>query len=242
LALRGQGARRSLGAAAASFSLREYAAIDRIGAGLMRTRVYIDGYNLYYGCVKGTRHKWLDVHALCVNLLPKNDIDMVRYFTAKVSARPNDPDQATRQQTYLRALATVPEIRVHLGHFLTHEVNMPDAAAWRRGKYRPVRVIKTEEKGSDVNLATYLLMDAFEDAFDMAVIVSNDSDLKEPISLVRNRFGKGIGILNPQQNVSQALRPLAHFIKPIRARALANAQFADQLSDATGTFRKPGRW
>ena len=59
---------------------------------------------------------------------------------------------------------------------------MPDAAAWRAGKYRPVRVMKTEEKGSDVNLATYLLVDAFEDRFDVAVIISNDSDLKEPIA------------------------------------------------------------
>jgi hypothetical protein len=105
-----------------------------------------------------------------------------------------------------------------------------------------MRVIKTEEKGSDVNLATHLLMDAFDNAFDMAVIVSNDSDLKEPISLVRHRFGKGVGILNPQQNVSRALAPLAHFIKPIRPGALANAQFPTQMADAKGNFSKPGRW
>jgi uncharacterized LabA/DUF88 family protein len=208
----------------------------------MRTRVYIDGFNLYYGCVKGTPHKWLNVHALCTNLLPRNQVDKVRYFTAKVSARPNDPDQPTRQQTYFRALSTVPEIEIHLGHFLTHPVRMPDAAAWAAGRYRGVEVIKTEEKGSDVNLATYLLMDAFDDLFDCAVIVSNDSDLKEPISLVRQRFGKAIGILNPQTNVSRALQPLAHFIKPIRVGALANAQFPNQLTDAIGTFTKPGRW
>jgi uncharacterized LabA/DUF88 family protein len=208
----------------------------------MRTRVYIDGFNLYYGCLKGTPHKWLNPLALAVALLPKNQIDLVRYFTAQVSARPNDPDQATRQQTYLRALATVPDITVHLGHFLTHEVTMPDAAAWARGQHRPVRVIKTEEKGSDVNLATHLLMDVFDNAFDMAVIVSNDSDLKEPIRLVRQRFGKGIGILNPQAKVSRALQPLAHFIKPIRAGALQNAQFPAKMADAVGVFQKPGIW
>lgn len=208
----------------------------------MRTRVYIDGFNLYYGCLKGTPHKWLNPYALCCALLPRNQIDLVRYFTARISARPNDPDQAVRQQTYLRALATVPEITVHLGHFLTHEVTMPDAAAWAAGRYRGVRVIKTEEKGSDVNLATHLLMDAFDDAFDMAVVVSNDSDLKEPIALVRNRFKKGVGILNPQQNVSRALQPLAHFIKPIRGGALAAAQFPAQLQDQAGVFQKPGRW
>jgi hypothetical protein len=208
----------------------------------VRTRVYIDGFNLYYGCLKGTPFKWLNPYALSVALLPRNEVELVRYFTAKVSARPNDPDQPTRQQAYLRALATVPEISVHFGHFLTHAVTMPDAAAWARGQHRPVRVIKTEEKGSDVNLATYLLMDAFDDAFDMAVIVSNDSDLKEPIGLVRRRFGKGIGILNPQPKVSRALQPLAHFIKPIRPWALRNAQFSTTMSDAIGVFHKPGRW
>lgn len=209
---------------------------------LLRTRVYIDGFNLYYGCLKGTPHKWLDVHALCRALLPKNQIDLVRYFTAQISARPNDPDQATRQQTYLRALATDAQVQVHLGHFLTHEVTMPDAAHWQAGRIRPVRVMKTEEKGSDVNLATWLLMDAFDDAFDIAVIVSNDSDLKEPISLVRNRFKKGIGILNPQAKVSRALQPLAHFIKPVRGGALARAQFPNQMQDAVGVFKKPQRW
>jgi uncharacterized LabA/DUF88 family protein len=208
----------------------------------MRTRVYIDGFNLYYGCVKGTPHKWLDVHALCVNLLPKNQVDLVRYFTAKVSARPNDPDQPNRQQTYLRALAANPNVSLHLGHFLTHKVTMPDATAWQQGQYRPVDVIKTEEKGSDVNLATFLLTDAFDDLYDCAVIVSNDSDLKEPISQVRHRFGKAIGILNPQRHVSAALRPLAHFIKPIRVGALANAQLPTQLADGHGAISKPARW
>lgn len=208
----------------------------------MRTRIYIDGFNLYYGCLKGKPGKWLNPFALCSNLLPRNQIDLVRYFTAKVSARPNDPDQPNRQQTYFRALETVPEIAIHLGHFLTHPVTMPDAIAWQQGRYLARNVIKTEEKGSDVNLATWLLMDAFDDLFDCAVIVSNDSDLKTPIHQVRHRFGKTIGILNPQSNVSQALRPLAHFIKPIRVGAIANAQFPDVLTDGVGQFQKPGRW
>ena len=208
----------------------------------MRTRVYIDGFNLYYGCLKGTPAKWLNPALLCDNLLPRNRIEAVRYFTAQVSARPNDPDQATRQQTYLRALATEPRISVHLGHFLTHEVNMPDAAAWRQGNYVPRRVVKTEEKGSDVNLATMLLIDAFDDLFDCAVLVSNDSDLKEPLSIVRHCFGKTIGILNPQRHVSRALLPIAHFVKPVRYSALNAAQFDVQLTDATGSFTKPARW
>ena len=208
----------------------------------MRTRVYIDGFNLYYGCLKGTPAKWLNPVLLCDNLLPRNTIEHVRYFSATVSARPNDPDQATRQQIYFRALATEQRLSIHLGHFLTHFVKMPEAAAWRAGRYKPCDVVKTEEKGSDVNLATFLLMDAVDDLFDCAVIVSNDSDLKEPIAQVKQRFGKTIGILNPQMYVSRALAPLADFTKPIRYTGLAKAQFPAEMSDAKGAFSKPARW
>jgi uncharacterized LabA/DUF88 family protein len=111
-------------------------------------------------------------------------------------------------------LATVPEIEVHFGHFLTHEVSMPAATAWHAGRYKPVRVMKTEEKGSDINLATYLLIDAFDDRFDVAVMVSDDSDLKEPISQVRDRFGKKIVLLGAKSvRISGALRPLADYIR-----------------------------
>lgn len=208
----------------------------------MRTRVYIDGFNLFYGCLKGTGAKWLNPALLCDNLLPRNRIEAVRYFTATVSARPNDPDQASRQQTYFRALVTEPRISIHLGHFLTHEVGMPDAAAWAQGRYLKRQVMKTEEKGSDVNLATFLLVDAFDDLFDCAVIVSNDSDLKEPIAQVKQRFGKTIGLLNPQKRASRALLPLADFVKPIRYSALNLAQFPTRMRDAKGPFNKPPRW
>jgi len=219
------------------------AAVAFWGHRVVRTRVYVDGYNLFYACLKRSPHKWLDVYELVTNLLPKNQIDKVRYFTARVSARPHDPDQPQRQQTYLRALATVPEIEVHFGHFLTHEISMPDAAAWKAGSYRPVRVMKTEEKGSDVNIATHLLIDAFDDAFDVAVIMSNDSDLKEPIRLVRERFGKKIVLLGPKSTrISGALRPLADYIRQFGPSALGKAQFPQQMNDSVGSFYKPARW
>ncbi|MFA6218692.1 MAG: NYN domain-containing protein [Erythrobacter sp.] len=209
----------------------------------MRTRVYVDGYNLYYACLKRSPHKWLNIHDLAVRRLPQNNIDKVRYFTARVSARPHDPTQPQRQETYFRALATVPEVEVHYGHFLTHEVGMPDAAAWNAGLYQSVRVIKTEEKGSDVNLATHLLMDAFDDLFDVAVIISNDSDLAEPMRLIKQRFGKTVGILcHRSTRVSGKLRPLADFVRSFHSGALVASQFPNQLTDANGTFSKPQRW
>ncbi|MBV8594040.1 MAG: NYN domain-containing protein [Caulobacteraceae bacterium] len=208
----------------------------------MRTRIYVDGYNLYYGCLRRSPYKWLDLVALSRNLLPRNTVQAVRYFTARVTPRPKDPGQSIRQQMYLRALQTRPEVTVHFGHFLSHEVSMPDAAAWRAGRHIPVQVIKTEEKGSDVNLATHLLTDAFENLFDVAVLITNDSDLVEPIRVVRQRLGRTVGILNPHPRPSRTLLQNADFVKPIRPGALANAQFPNQLEDAVGVFRKPHRW
>jgi uncharacterized LabA/DUF88 family protein len=89
---------------------------------------------------------------------------------------------------------------------------------------RYARVIKTEEKGSDVNLATHLLHDAHRGPFDVAVVISNDSDLLEPIRIVRRELGKRVGILNPHPKPSRALLPHIDFIKPIRAGALRAAQ------------------
>ena len=105
-----------------------------------------------------------------------------------------------------------------------------------------MRVIKTEEKGSDVNLATHLLHDAHMGRFDIAVVVSNDSDLLEPIKIVRGQLGKKVGILNPHKNPSRALLPHIDFIKQIRAGVLQASQFSPVLTDQHGTFTKPGAW
>jgi hypothetical protein len=163
----------------------------------LTTNIYIDGFNLYYGALRNTPYRWLNPETLCQLLLPKNTLGKIKYFTALVSARPSDPDQPVRQQLYLRALATLhPLVSIHLGHFLTHAVKMPLAVTPGQPQTY-VKVIKTEEKGSDVNLATHLLHDAHLGRFDIAVVISNDSDLLEPIKIVRNELHKQVGILNP---------------------------------------------
>ena len=208
----------------------------------MRTIVYVDAFNLYYGCLKGTPYRWLNLAELANRLLAAhNDIVRIKYYTARVSARPHDPDQPTRQQLYLRALRTLPNVEIHYGHYLSHEVMMP-AAAPLPGGQRYVRVIKTEEKGSDVNLATHLVADAYENAFDAAALITNDSDLLEPVRLVRKRLKKTVGILNPQEHPSFVLNKAASFFKQIRPAALAASQFPDEIEDPIGKFRKPPSW
>ena len=83
-------------------------------AGQLKTIVNVDGFNLYYGAVKGTAYKWLNIKTLCQLLLPKNQIVRIKYFTALVTARPNDPDQPNRQQLLFRALQTIPELEIIL--------------------------------------------------------------------------------------------------------------------------------
>ena len=207
----------------------------------MTTNVYIDGFNLYYGALRKTPYRWLDLEALCQLLLPKNTILQIKYFTALVSARPSDPAQPVRQQLYLRALGTLPKVSVHFGHFLTHEVTM--ALVMPPGQpQKYAKVIKTEEKGSDVNLATHLLHDAHMGRFDVAVVISNDSDLLEPIKIVRHQLKKQVGILNPHPKASRALLPHIDFIKQIRAGVLKTAQLPVTLTDAHGMFTKPAAW
>ena len=105
-----------------------------------------------------------------------------------------------------------------------------------------VRVIKTEEKGSDVNLATHLLYDACRGDFECAAVVSKDSDLLEPIKIVREKLGLTVGLLNPGKKKSLALIPHVDFIKEIRRGVLMASQFPDELKDANGRFRKPSSW
>ena len=205
----------------------------------MRTNIYIDGFNFYYGAVKGTPYKWLNFAALCRLLLPSHQIQRLYYFTALVESRPSDPGQSTRQQTYLRALKTLPNFDIVAGSFLSHVVKMPLANG--RGY---AEVIKTQEKGSDVNLAAQMLLDGFKGDYECAVVVSNDSDLLRPIQIVIHALSKKAGVLAPTRNKhpSRSLAAHATFIKHIRPNVLAASQFPATLTDARGSFSKPASW
>ena len=91
----------------------------------MRTRVYVDGFNLYYGAVRGTPFKWLDPVRLSRLLLPPGcAIEKLNYFTARVSGI-SDPGAPARQHAYLSALRTLPQVELHFGSFLAKTVWRP---------------------------------------------------------------------------------------------------------------------
>ena len=218
----------------------------------MRTIVYVDGFNLYYRLLaKRPAVKWLNIKKLAETLLnPANQILAVKYYTARISGR-LDVNAPARQQIYLGALATVPEISVHMGNFLVSEkfaglVKPPD--------FRPrltlpqpwpdvARIIKTEEKGSDVNLASHLLLDAFQNNFDVAAVLSNDSDLVEPIRIVTQVLGKSVGLLSPVPNPTVNLASVSSFIRRISGSDLVASQFPNPVVCADGyAINKPPTW
>ncbi len=220
----------------------------------MDTFFYIDGFNLYYGCLRRSPYRWLDISQMCGLALPRHRPAAVKYFTARIGAQPWDPDgdqRVRRQQVYLRALATLPAVSVHLGHFQTSEMwiglvqppQMKPPLRLAKGAPTPrlARVVKSEEKGSDVNLAAQLLNDAHLKRFTAAVVVSNDSDLAMPIKLVRD-MGYPVGLLSPKKDSGAHLRSVATFVKDLRTGILAASQFPATLSDASGTFTKPQAW
>lgn len=226
----------------------------------MKTHVYIDGFNLYYGLLKNGPHKWLDLERFCDQLLPKNAVEKIYYFTARVDARPYDPDQPTRQTAYLRALTALPRVETHFGSFMSSVVSQPlvrtDPATgrWIRAHGKPAMkmtaagenerawVLKSEEKGSDVNLATYLLRDAYKGACACAVIISNDSDLLTPIRMAKADCGLTVGLIPPRPKGSNELKALADFKIDPRVHILAASHFPDVVATPTGDAHKPATW
>lgn len=216
---------------------------------MIQTALYIDGFNFYYSAVKGTPLRWLNPVQLVERAFPRNQIVSTTYCTARVKPLPGNPGQPTRQLFYFRALETLPNLKIVHGDFRTRQVparnaNPPPAT---------VQILKTEEKGSDVNLAAHLLLDGFKDRYDAAIVITGDSDLVTPIRMVRQELGKPVGVLNPQRisgpgarttpRQNAGLRRAASFYQDSLTWAqLQAAQFPDTMTDAQGSFHKPATW
>jgi uncharacterized LabA/DUF88 family protein len=215
----------------------------------LKTNIYIDGFNLYYGAVMGTPYRWLDVKSVCSVLFPSISINRIKYFTADVRALLHDPDAPYRQSLYIRALLTVPTLSVIKGHFVAWPKLMPQfpfAYPKLNTNKAPqrVQVHKTEEKGSDVNLATHLIIDCVERDFHDAIVISNDSDLALPIKMVVSKYGKPVILVNPgRSKTSKELIDAASGYRPsINKKVLKACQFPPSLTDSKGTFTKPPTW
>ena len=210
----------------------------------MRTYIYVDGFNLYYGALKDSSYRRLDMKALFINILqPKNQIQKIKYYTARVSARPDDLDAATHQDIYLKALELhIPELTIIEGRFLQRQVRMKLAEPIGAREY--ARVIKTDEKGSDVNLAVHMVHDGWKNLYDCAVVCSNDGDLSEAVRIVRRELHKTVLLAVPgdpaKRTTSVDLKRWASYTIRIKPDALAASQLPNPIPGST--FHKPVGW
>lgn len=218
----------------------------------MRTSVYIDGYNLFYGALKGTPYKWLDLKLLCQHLLPPEcEIIKINYYTAMVKGA---PEKLIKQEAYLRALkAYIPEFRCILGRYQIDEKMMPRAVPtgqdskgriiYKRGK--PVLVIKSEEKKSDVNMAVDIVNQAWQDVYDCAVLVSNDSDLATPLHVAKD-MKKTIGLATTVGKPAAGLRKIPDFHRYITTTIIKKSQLPESIekpnSAPAAFYQKPKGW
>ena len=211
----------------------------------LRTIVYVDGFNLYYGAVKDTKHKWLDLQRFFVALRQHDDVVAIKYFTAIVKG-----SGEARQSTYLSALATCPLVEVILGRFKpqqAHQVpfnQLPDASSNNPGRFFP----QPEEKRTDVNIAVKMIEDAYENNCDNFVLVSGDSDLVSPVTLIRTRFpDKKVIVYVParadQRGAAVELRTAAHANKSLPLEMIRKMQFPGRVPSGSGSFIvKPNAW
>lgn len=221
----------------------------------MRVVVYIDGFNLYYGLYtynpgdqdwvkkevgKNKACRWLDLYSLFIDVLPKNNsILKVKYFTAYFNGD-RDPSKPIRQQAYINALLKYrKQIEVILGQFKSGVVGMPLVKP--KGNRKFANVIKTEEKGSDVNLAVHMVNDGWKNEYDLAVLCSNDTDLIEALKIVRNDVKKKVCWVTPNTIYpSKEIKPHVNFHRKIYYKHLKRNQLPEQIPGSN--LVRPKSW
>lgn len=202
----------------------------------MNVICYIDGFNLYHGLrSKGWRkHYWLDLWALAERfLLQGQTLVEVVYCTTLIKG---DPDGQKRQLTFIDALqAHRPGIKVVYGHYLAKQMRCFTCnSAYTRH----------EEKMTDVNIACHILTDAMDDRFEVALVLSGDSDLVPPVQMVRRRWPqKRVIAVFPPERYSDALKRACHGHTWVGEEKLRRSQLPVVVRTAAGLeLRRPAEW
>lgn len=190
-----------------------------------RVVVYVDGFNLYFGMkeAKLDYYKWLNIRKLIDKLLQTHQILLeIKYFTSRVN---NNPDKQKRQSTYIEALEGV-GIKIIYGKYQdNYEECNRCGHSWKLAK----------EKMTDVNIATEMVIDAFGDKYDMAMLISGDSDLVPPIKAIHTNFpSKRVLVAFPpkRHNVSLTLVAKGNLI--IGKNNILKSQFEEQVLSKNG--------
>ena len=205
---------------------------------MSRVFAYIDGFNLYFGLKskRWYRYYWLDLHLMAQNLLrPGQTLVAVKYFTARVSATANNSGKQKRQATFLDVVEPLPKTHVFYGHYLTKKIRCGQCGnTWDL----------PEEKMTDVNISVEMMKDAFDDAFDVALLISGDSDLAGPVETILHRYPhKRIIIVSPPNRHSKRLKYLATGHTNLGENILRKSQLPDQYIRSDGiVLERPPNW
>ncbi|WGG49631.1 NYN domain-containing protein [Rugamonas sp. DEMB1] len=230
-----------------------------------KTAVYIDGYNLYYGRLRGTEFKWLDLVQLFQSLLAQRDqsesLEKVIFFTAPALATfaTHGESSVNAQAAYHRALEAVygEQVEIVRGKH-AYDRNGALLPAYIEGqpydRNNRIRVWKLEEKKTDVNLAIRMYRDACKERYDRVVLVSNDSDAEPVLSALREDFPNlMIGIVSPvrppvlgadiHRRTSQSLAKYAHWtVTHLTDDQLSAAQLPDKVKTNKKPILRPAHW
>lgn len=200
-----------------------------------RVIVYVDGFNLYFGMIEGgfTSYRWLDVKKLANNLLQQNQsLATVKYFTSRVS---NNLDKQKRQNTYLEALYET-GVEILYGKYQLNNIECR-----RCGNIWP----DANEKMTDVNIATHLMVDAYQDKYDMAMLISGDSDLVPPIKAIHENFkNKRVFVAFPPKRHNHTVAAVARGSLIVGRKKLSDSQLPLEIIKASDGFSlvKPKDW
>lgn len=202
---------------------------------MIRVISYIDGFNLYFGLRESKMRKylWLDVRKLCTAILkPGQELVATKYFSARISG---PADKRKRQQLFLEAVETLPDT---LSFFGKYQMNPQYCPACKRRTHIP------NEKMTDVNIATEMLTDAFKNKFDVALLISADSDLRPPIATILREYPqKPVIVAFPPGRASKELRKVASASFPIGLDKIRKSQFPETVTKSNGfKLQRPNEW
>lgn len=202
-----------------------------------RVIAYVDGFNLYFGLREARlkRLYWLDLATLATSLLkPGQQLVATHYFTTRIRDNGHNAPDRKRQADYLEALE-LSGTSIQYGHYLEKP---------RRCRTCGTTWTDFEEKMTDVNIATQMLGDAFDNAFDVALLISADSDLKTPIERVRSRFPtKRVIVAFPPKRQSHELKRCANGHLAIGEDKLRQSQLPSTLTKPDGyVLSRPATW
>ncbi len=212
-----------------------------------RVITYIDGYNLYFGLrekihvkdpqgnepnLRWRRYLWLDVVKLSQSLLrPDQVLLRTKYFTSRIRGK---PDSEKRQSLFLEATFALPNIKIYFGAF------QPDH---KRCDHCGKIAFYPQEKKTDVNIATQILRDAIQNNFDVAYLISGDSDQVPTIKMTRMVFKKKVVVIFPPKRVSAELQKVANAVYRLGEAKLKASLLPEKVKLPSGKeIECPQKW